>query len=1132
MASSATQKEGLRYRLYERLNRIRRRSRGPLDDTNPDSTPGNQADPTPAEILDASSQHATSSSSSLSFTRTRDVPREYTATTTTRNNAAQLQPDQSTTLTGVRTRDLEQDFISVNHKDLGVGIDVFTVSSDLWSTAYREAVESLGKDVDVAILKGENVAQLFKKLEDIEKEATQESAFLRGVRYLHSLQVPLERFKLALDLATPLANIEPTAATVVGVVRSVTAIAISISTADLEFAKQIGEMLEQISYIDDCDTLGQKANNQDIHKALVSVYQKLLEFYSAAFEILNRKGAKLVMTMILESDRLPNIIKDFLRHADFLRKLIQKATWEIVQDIRAMLYDAEISRWLGGEKMNRQSQYHAYLQDIRADQACELLLTDEKFISWYQASDSQQLVIIGDMGCGKTVTMAFIVDELRRRIEHQLPQPKICYHYCRDDETGQAIYIYSALILALLEQLSGLKKTFFEWYKQAGSPGNFEPATNTKKLEEFLQKTLETLDRTLFIAIDGLDECDRASRNTLLKSLRILSHKTPRLKIILSSRPQEEILEQLGDIAKIYLGSNIKRDSIIVKKTVEKQLSYLAEDVRALVIEQLSRSAQGSAIWTKMIVELIEVRRIRAPGPMRTFLESIPHPEQLSELYFSLYSRCTSNDPENQKLATTALQILAIARRSLSILELGWAVALGAAYEEVTTVSALAKLVDHQRIMSLIHPFVAHVDFNDVKKRQVRLVHQSVKEFVVRGWRSSWPGLQSPTISTATDKVLIDQRTRSLEANMLDICIKYLLLHEIGQIHLFSDRQVAIEELPQEIDLFNDDEELADYDPYCTWTAWEENMIRYDPTERGFGELFVYASCHWLEHFGAVIVQPLPGLGSIEKLCQAGSIRLHNWIKQNCRPECAIQPRFIFDSSLYDPLSITSLYGSEAMLRDMLENSNFGKDKFLPNPAMGAADQVLQWGDFSRLRILFWGSKVGHQLWNLEFFGLVMKQWSFSDKNRQDWNVVFDLIDDLSDVLVKEQWGNELLCRAARIGCMPIIRRLMDKAQRKAELRTELLRGYQRESPIGSFGKPVHQSIGEAVLGNHIDVVEYLLEQPGIEIHLRHLNSRGESVLHLASKHRNPEMFQLLAPHFKEGIHQTDATNEACLDAN
>lgn len=779
--------------------------------------------------------------------------------------------------------------------------------------------------------------------------------------------------------------------------------------------------------------------------------------------------------------------------------------------------------------MSQQSKHHTDLQNLRADQACEFLLADAKFISWYRASDSQQLVILGDMGCGKSVAMAFLVDELRRRNEHQLPQPKLCYHYCRDDETGQATYIFSALILSLLEQLSGLKRTFFEWYKQAGASGNFDPATDIKKLEEFLQKILKTLDRPLFIVIDGLDECDRASQNSLLKSLKILSQKTPRLKVILSSRPQEEILEQLDGIAKIDLGSDAERDRLIVEKTVERKLYNLSNDVRALVTETLSRLAQGSAIWTKMVVKLIEVRRIRAYDPMQDFLEKIPLPEQLSELYVNLFSRCTSNDLENQKLATTALEILAISRRPLSILELAWAVALGTSQKGVTTVAALAKLVDHQRVMSLIQPFVAHVDFGDVKKRQVRLVHQSVKEFIIREWASNQPGLQGPATSTATNQRLIHQRTGSLEAGILDICIRYLLLDDFGNIDLFSEEQVAIEELPQEFDLFSNDKEAADYDPSCTWEAWEENMIRYDPTDRGFGELFVYASCHWLEHFGAITVEPLSGLENIENLCQAGSTRLQNWIKQNCRPQCTIKPRFLFDSRLYDPLGITSLYGSEAILRDMLESSDFDKDKFLPNTAMAAADQIFQWGDLSRLRMLFLGSNVGHQLRNLEFFRLVMKQWSVSDTCCQNWDVVFDLIYNVLDVLVKERWGNELLCIAASTGCMPIIRRLIDRAQHKAELKTELLRGSSREPQTMSFGKPVHQSIGEAVLGNHVDVVEYLLGQQGIEAHLQHRNSRGENVLHLASRLCNPAMFRLLVPCFKEGIHQTDDQKETVL---
>jgi hypothetical protein len=73
----------------------------------------------------------------------------------------------------------------------------------------------------------------------------------------------------------------------------------------------------------------------------VSVYQKILEFYKVAHEILTRRGTKLVMKTILETDLLPKIVQEFLRHADTLRKLIEKATLEIVEDIKTMLYDCE-----------------------------------------------------------------------------------------------------------------------------------------------------------------------------------------------------------------------------------------------------------------------------------------------------------------------------------------------------------------------------------------------------------------------------------------------------------------------------------------------------------------------------------------------------------------------------------------------------------------------------------------------------------------------------------------------------------------------------------------------------------------------------------------------------------------------
>jgi hypothetical protein len=43
---------------------------------------------------------------------------------------------------------------------------------DVWSAAYREAVASLGTDIDITILKGDSVADLFRQLEQVDKDAT------------------------------------------------------------------------------------------------------------------------------------------------------------------------------------------------------------------------------------------------------------------------------------------------------------------------------------------------------------------------------------------------------------------------------------------------------------------------------------------------------------------------------------------------------------------------------------------------------------------------------------------------------------------------------------------------------------------------------------------------------------------------------------------------------------------------------------------------------------------------------------------------------------------------------------------------------------------------------------------------
>jgi hypothetical protein len=570
-------------------------------------------------------------------------------------------------------------------------------------------------------------------------------------------------------------------------------------------------------------------------------------------------------------------------------------------------------------------------------------------------------MIFGDMGCGKSVASAFLVDKLCQESKHQLPQAKVCYYYCHDDESGRALQIFATLILELLEQFVGLVKTFYNWYKEKQASGHLGPASNVTMLADFLEHILRTIDRSIFIVIDGLDECDRLSREQVLRLFQIIVEKNSRIKTIFLSRPSEEITRRLSQATRINFIPSPTRDATIARHAVENQLSHLSNDAKLLITETVSHHAQGSAIWTKMMIELISLRGHRALSPISDLLKDGSATENLFSLYNTLLLRCTSSDLENYDIATTALRLLSVSRRPLSIKEVAWAVALAMAPTYVTSIDALFRFVDWERIFEFIHPFVTRVEFADLNKRQVILVHQSVREFVRIHHASKQHSRQYfPSGNVGGDK-LVSPSTELLEACMLDTCLRYLALDEIGRNHLFSAHQMTIDELPQEIDLFDEPTEPASYNAYCSWEEWESNMIRYDPSERGFGEFFVYASCHWLEHYGKIETVSLLSVESIEKICEAGSIRLRNWIEQNRRPSCAVKPRFEFDSSLYDPLGITSLYGSEPMLIHLLRSADFARQTYIPNSAAAAADQIRRWGESARLQLLY-ESRLGNQL--------------------------------------------------------------------------------------------------------------------------------------------------------------------------
>lgn len=189
--------------------------------------------------LDAILKHTTSATSSITLSQSRDAP-EQSATarddetqlisyevpkqqTAAGVDEAQLDADQDTANPVACMSGLDQETL-VTSSIPDVDVELSVVTSDMWTSAYSEALNSLEEDVKAVILQGKTAAELFSELDQLDKTASQESAIMKGVQHLKRLQVPLERLKLALDWATPLTSIEPITATVFGVVKGVTAV--------------------------------------------------------------------------------------------------------------------------------------------------------------------------------------------------------------------------------------------------------------------------------------------------------------------------------------------------------------------------------------------------------------------------------------------------------------------------------------------------------------------------------------------------------------------------------------------------------------------------------------------------------------------------------------------------------------------------------------------------------------------------------------------------------------------------------------------------------------------------------------------------------------------------------------------
>lgn len=500
---------------------------------------------------------------------------------------------------------------------------------------------------------------------------------------------------------------------------------------------------------------------------------------------------------------------------------------------------------------------HNVDDDDISDEACRWIISEESFEDWAYGPHGV-LTMYGVVGCGKTVMAAFVTKYLREEAR----APVLAYH-CTQLEDDELRYIICSLTYQLLQKKPELKEKFKDWSEQTQATTLDKPSNKAAVLAEFLSSSLQVSRDQVFIVLDGLDECDEDARSDLLILFRDLIRNGALIKVFISSRQRDDILKTLNSsetveeepatnpvhqipLFHINMTPTEERDRILAKHLGAKPLRQIKDSkVRERAIEQLAKRAGGSAIWLQMaMASLAGAKNESRIEKCLQFLETDP---KLVDMYEQLFKDAESATCNDREVLERALETLAVARRPMTVDELARAAHLDdpECAESLVSLNEAAEEID---FLSLVRPFVAIMESSvDGSSPRVRLVHQSLLELLLTARPSEWDEMAATKEhKRVTDKEK-EQRRRKLNEQLMNTCVKYLLLGDLEANLSDDDADFSPMSAQEEVD-----DEAYDGLGFDEMFAEPEKQKR-TRTRAQISHLhfYEYAASHWVSHFAA-----------------------------------------------------------------------------------------------------------------------------------------------------------------------------------------------------------------------------------------------------------------------------------------
>ncbi|KAH6623321.1 ankyrin repeat protein [Chaetomium tenue] len=426
---------------------------------------------------------------------------------------------------------------------------------------------------------------------------------------------------------------------------------------------------------------------------------------------------------------------------------------------------------------------------------CTWILRHATYKSWSEAPASALLWLSADAGCGKSVLASFLVG-------HYLSSGRwnVCYFFFKSNNDEQRDGVHA--LQAVLRQL------YLQQRELVPIGCVILTKSRLRSVETLWKAIVASAEhpncKDTICILDGLDECDMASKGLLLNLVskhfsRAQDPNPPqprsRLKLLITSRPDNNfkvVIEgQMPRADKRHPGSASPQEggqntTSIIRLRGEDEVDAISDDVSMVVKSDivdlenqglpsnilsdiqaaLISRADRTFLWVALILQLLK-EKVEA-GASRRELDQILESRDIYDVYSGLLQ-----GRENTSKAERMLHIILAASRPMTVEELSIALAirLDSDHSPSSLPNPSRNLDDVE--FDMVFPFENHIKslcghFVRIIRNRVYLVHETAREFLLE--LSSSPHQPAQSLVPWQHSFPISSSRRIL----LNICVAYL----------------------------------------------------------------------------------------------------------------------------------------------------------------------------------------------------------------------------------------------------------------------------------------------------------------------------------------------------------------------